>query len=230
MVEYPITQIVDILNKKESVTEHVMDVEVVELYQELEVYYRSALDKVETKLLIIDRELSSNSHQGRKNMIHQLQKRIKRFKSVVNKLNSKQLNFSKDTIINNIHDFAGLRVICSYSDDIYILIDSLSHHPDIKILKTKNYLEHPKPSGYRSVHVLIEVPVYFLKETKQMTVEIQFRTIAMDFWASLEHSLRYKNDWKSPELSEKLQTIADNINDLENDMLTIRKAIDRLDD
>ncbi|MDT2668614.1 hypothetical protein [Enterococcus dongliensis] len=102
MVEYPITQIVDILNKKKSVTEHVMDVEVVELYQELEVYYRSALDKVETKLLIIDRELSSNSHQGRKNMIHQLQKRIKRFKSVVNKLNSKQLNFSKDTIINNI--------------------------------------------------------------------------------------------------------------------------------
>lgn len=229
MREYPISQLVDILNKEENVADHVMDVEVFELYQELATYYRSALDKVETKLLIIDRELSSNSHQGRKNTIHQIQKRIKIFRSIVNKLHNKQLNFSKENIVENIHDFAGLRVICSYSDDIYTLIDSLSRHPDVKILKIKNYLDQPKPSGYRSVHIVIEVPVYFLKETKNMTVEIQFRTIAMDFWASLEHSLRYKQELKNPELAEKLQDIAGSINALENEMLTIRQAIDELD-
>lgn len=229
MREYPISQLVDILNKEENVADHVMDVEVFELYQELATYYRSALDKVETKLLIIDRELSSNSHQGRKNTIHQIQKRIKIFRSIVNKLHNKQLNFSKENIVENIHDFAGLRVICSYSDDIYTLIDSLSRHPDVKILKIKNYLDQPKPSGYRSVHIVIEVPVYFLKETKNMTVEIQFRTIAMDFWASLEHSLRYKKELKNPELAEKLQDIAGSINALENEMLTIRQAIDELD-
>lgn len=230
MNEYPITQIVDILNKEPSVSDHVMEVEVFELYQELETYYRSALDKVETKLIIIDREINSNSHRGRKNSIHQIQKRIKRFKSIIYKLNKKQLNYSKETIIDNIQDFAGLRVICSYSDDIYQLIDSLSQHPDVKVLKLKNYIENPKPSGYRSVHVVIEIPVYFLNETKKMKVEIQFRTIAMDFWASLEHSLRYKNDLSNPDLINKLQHIADDIDHLENEMLTIRNAIDKLGD
>lgn len=230
MNEYPITQIVDILNKEPSVSDHVMEVEVFELYQELETYYRSALDKVETKLIIIDREINSNSHRGRKNSIHQIQKRIKRFKSIIYKLNKKQLNYSKETIIDNIQDFAGLRVICSYSDDIYQLIDSLSQHPDVKVLKLKNYIENPKPSGYRSVHVVIEIPVYFLNETKKMKVEIQFRTIAMDFWASLEHSLRYKNDLNNPDLINKLQHIADDIDHLENEMLTIRNAIDKLGD
>ncbi|MGX7125512.1 GTP pyrophosphokinase [Enterococcus viikkiensis] len=229
MIEYSITQLMDILNKESSETNHVMEVEVIELYQELDTYYRSALDKVETKLLIIDRELSSNSHVGRKNSIHQVQKRIKRFKSIVSKLNSKRLNYSKENIINNIHDFAGLRVICSYTDDIYILIDSLSRHPDVTILKLKNYIENPKESGYRSVHVVIEIPVYFLEETKKMKVEIQFRTIAMDFWASLEHSLRYKNNKENPELSEKLQAISDEINQLETQMFSIRNEIENLD-
>ncbi|WP_312846955.1 GTP pyrophosphokinase [Enterococcus durans] len=157
-----------------------------------------------------------------------MQKRIKRFKSVVNKLNRKQVNYSKQAIIANVRDFAGLRVICSYSDDIYILINSLSHHPDITILTIKDYLKHPKPSGYRSVHVVLEVPVYFLEETKKIKVEIQFRTIAMDFWASLEHSLRYKNNLENPELSEKLQGISDDIEHLENEMLAIRKEIEGL--
>ncbi len=127
-----------------------------------------------------------------------------------------------------MRDIAGLRVICSYSDDIYTLINSFSHNPDITILTIKDYLKHPKPSGYRSVHVVLEVPVYFLEETKKIKVEIQFRTIAMDFWASLEHSLRYKNNLENPELSEKLQGISDDIEHLENEMLTIRKEIEGL--
>jgi putative GTP pyrophosphokinase len=228
MLEIPIAHLVDILNKEPDVSDHVMGVEAIELYQELTVYYHSALDEVETKLLIIDRELGSNSHRGRKNSIHQIQKRIKRFKSIVDKLNRKQLNYSKETIITNIQDFAGLRVICSYSDDIYALIDSLKRHPDIQILRIKNYLEKPKPSGYRSVHVVIEIPVYFLNDTKRIKVEIQFRTIAMDFWASLEHSLRYKNKLENPVLSEKLQNISNDIDRLENEMLTIRKEIEHL--
>ena len=228
MSEFPIVQLLDIVNKEPSVSDHVMGVEAIELYQELTVYYRSALDEVETKLLIIDRELGSNSHSGRKNSIHQIQKRIKKFKSVVNKLHKKQLNYSKEIIIDSIQDFAGLRVICSYRDDIYAIIDSLRRHPDIKILKTKDYLENPKPSGYRSVHVVIEVPVYFLEDTKKIKVEIQFRTIAMDFWASLEHSLRYKNDLENPAISEKLQKIAEDMDHIENDMLAIRKEIEAL--
>ena len=111
---------------------------------------------------------------------------------------------------------------------ISTLINSLSHHPDITILTIKDYLKHPKPSGYRSVHVVLEVPVYFLEETKKIKVEIQFRTIAMDFWASLEHSLRYKNNLENPELSEKLQGISDDIEHLENEMLAIRKEIEGL--
>ncbi|OQO70557.1 (p)ppGpp synthetase [Enterococcus villorum] len=228
MFEFPIAQLIELINKESHVADRVKGVEAVELYQELEVYYRCALDEVETKLFIIDRELSSNSHRGRKNSIHQIQKRIKRFKSVVNKLSKKQVNYSQAMIIEHIQDFAGLRVICSYSDDIYTLIDSLSRHPDIHILKIKDYLKHPKPSGYRSVHVVLEVPVYFLEETKRMKVEIQFRTIAMDFWASLEHSLRYKNNIDSPELSKKLQNISEDIEHLENEMLNIRKGIESL--
>lgn len=228
MSEIPIEELINILNKESNATNRALGVEAIELYQELEVYYHSALDEVETKLFIIDRELSSNSHRGRKNSIHQIQKRIKRFKSVVNKLNRKQVNYSKQAIIANVRDFAGLRVICSYSDDIYTLINSLSHHPDITILTIKDYLKHPKPSGYRSVHVVLEVPVYFLEETKKIKVEIQFRTIAMDFWASLEHSLRYKNNLENPELSEKLQGISDDIEHLENEMLAIRKEIEGL--
>lgn len=230
MPEFPIAQLIDILNKESKAANHITGIEAIEIYQELEVYYRSALDEVETKLFNIDRELSSNSHRGRKNSIHQIQKRIKRFKSVVYKLNRKHLNYSKEAIIRNVQDFAGLRVICSYSDDIYALIDSLSRHPDVEILKVKNYLEKPKPSGYRSVHVVIEVPVYFLDETKKMKVEIQFRTIAMDFWASLEHSLRYKNDLENPELSKKLQDISTEIDRLENEMLHIRKEIENLEE
>lgn len=229
MHEFPIVQLIEIINKESHVSNHIKGVEAVELYQELEVYYRCALDEVETKLLIIDRELSSNSHRGRKNRIHQIQKRIKRFKSVIYKLHQKQLNFSSQTIIDHIQDFAGLRVICSYSDDIYKLIDSLSRHPDIHILTIKDYLKHPKPSGYRSVHVVLEVPVYFLEDTKRIKVEIQFRTIAMDFWASLEHSLRYKNNLENPELAKKLQDISDDIERLENEMLNIRKAIEESD-
>ncbi len=228
MSEFPIEELVNILNKESHASDHLMGVEAIELYQKLEVYYHSALDKVETKLFIIDRELSSNSHRGRKNSIHQIQKRIKRFKSVVDKLHRKQVNYSQQTIMAYIQDFAGLRVICSYSDDIYTLIDSLSHHPDITILTIKDYLKKPKPSGYRSVHVVLEVPVYFLEETKKIKVEIQFRTIAMDFWASLEHSLRYKNEVENPELSKKLQGISDDIEHLENEMLAIRKEIENL--
>ncbi|MDT2837021.1 (p)ppGpp synthetase [Enterococcus durans] len=230
MSEIPIEELMNILNKESNAISpsRALGIEAIELYQELEVYYHSALDEVETKLFIIDRELSSNSHRGRKNSIHQIQKRIKRFKSVVNKLNRKQLDYSEQAILANVRDFAGLRVICSYSDDIYTLINSLSHHPDITILTIKDYLKHPKPSGYRSVHVVLEVPVYFLEETKKIKVEIQFRTIAMDFWASLEHSLRYKNNLENPELSGKLQGISDDIEHLENEMLAIRKEIEGL--
>ncbi|MGM0158126.1 hypothetical protein IGI47_002452 [Enterococcus sp. AZ191] len=176
MSEIPIEELMNILNKESNATSpsRALGIEAIELYQELEVYYHSALDEVETKLFIIDRELSSNSHRGRKNSIHQIQKRIKRFKSVVNKLNRKQLDYSEQAILANVRDFAGLRVICSYSDDIYTLINSLSHHPDITILTIKDYLKHPKPSGYRSVHVVLEVPVYFLEETKKSKLKFNF--------------------------------------------------------
>lgn len=139
-----------------------------ETYRALIIYYQSAIDEVETKLKIIDRELSSPANIGRSNMIHQIQSRVKTLKSIILKLDRKGLPFSRGIVSKELSDVAGIRVICAYVDDIYMVLESLSHQTDIKILEVKDYIKNPKPSGYRSLHVIVEIPVFFFKETKNI--------------------------------------------------------------
>ncbi|MEG0254808.1 MAG: (p)ppGpp synthetase [Vagococcus sp.] len=197
-----------------------------EMYRSLIIYYQSAIDEVETKLKIIDRELNNSPRIGRSNTIHQIQSRVKTLKSIVLKLDRKNLEFSKEIVADELSDVAGIRVICAYVDDIYMVLESLSHQSDLKIVEIKDYIIDPKPSGYRSLHVIVEIPVFFFKETKNIKVEIQFRTIAMDYWASLEHGLRYKKGVDDEKLSNRLVETAEVISNLEMEMLAIRNGID----
>ena len=193
------------------------------------IYYQSAIDEVETKLKIINRELTGSNIVGRNDMIHQIQSRVKTLNSIVKKLDRKDLSFSKAIVEEELADVAGIRVICSYVDDIYMILNSLSHQSDINILEVKDYIEHPKPSGYRSLHVILEIPVFFFKETRKVKVEIQFRTIAMDYWASLEHGLRYKEAEIDHNLSDRLEAASKIITMMEEEMLTIRNEIEGLE-
>ena len=201
----------------------------IDVYRKLIISYQSAIDEVETKLKIINRELTGSSIVGRSNMIHQIQCRVKKFDSLIIKLNRLDCDFSKESVESHLADVAGIRVICAYVDDIYMILESLSHQTDIKILEVKDYIKQPKPNGYRSLHVILEIPVFFFKEKKQIKVEIQFRTIAMDYWASLEHGLRYKEGHVTKDINARLEKTAITIAQMEEEMLAIRNEIERLE-
>ncbi|MBQ5337482.1 MAG: GTP pyrophosphokinase family protein, partial [Oscillospiraceae bacterium] len=171
--------------------------------------YDSAIHMIETKLEIIDSEFQSNFSR---NPIHNISSRLKSPESIANKLIKKGIPITAESILSNLHDIAGVRVICHYIEDIYQIAHYLSMHDDIRIIKQKDYIQNPKPSGYRSLHLIVTVPVYLSTGKKVVPVEIQIRTIAMDFWASLEHQLRYKTKNNVPEdLSEELKSLADTI-------------------
>lgn len=189
--------------------------------------YDSAIHQVETKLEIIDSEFQSRFSR---NPIHSISSRLKSPQSITQKLIKKNIPITAESIISNLHDIAGVRVICHYIEDIYLIADFLSMHDDIKILNQKDYIKNPKPSGYRSLHLIITVPVYLSTGKKIVPVEIQIRTIAMDFWASLEHQLHYKTKSKVPdELSNELKVLAETINDTDLRMQNIYHRISEID-
>lgn len=195
-------------------------------YQLLELWYQSAIDEIVTKLKIIDRELNTQETVGRSNTIHHIDSRVKTLASISQKLSKHGSDFSLGNVEKELNDVAGVRVICAYQDDIYMVLDSLSRQSDVTIMTVKDYIKNPKSSGYRSVHVVLEIPVYFLEEVKLMKVEVQFRTIAMDYWASLEHGLKYKKEVDDVHLSERLVKTANMIDLLEEEMLAIRLGIE----
>ena len=119
---------------------------------------------------------------------------MKSLESVIEKLSRKQLPLSIESIEQNINDIAGVRVVCSYQSDIYMLADAFLHQDDIVLIQRKDYIQNPKPNGYRSLHLIVETPIYLHNQKKPMKVEVQFRTISMDWWASLEHKIRYKKN------------------------------------
>lgn len=136
-----------------------------------------------------------------------------------------------DNIEKNLNDIAGVRVICSFPDDIYTLADYLEKQDDIKLIKKKDYISHPKPNGYRSLHLILEVPIFLTNEKKMMRVEVQFRTIAMDFWASLEHKLKYKKDIDNAQvISQDLCFCAELISQLDGRMQQIRERLEEKKD
>ena len=136
-----------------------------------------------------------------------------------------------ESIRENLTDVAGLRVICSFPDDIYRLAELITTQDDILLLRKKDYIQNPKPNGYRSLHLILAVPIYLSNEKKHMKVEVQFRTIAMDFWASLEHKLKYKRDVEDPdEIARQLKECSDSIETLDHQMQRIRDQIDQAQD
>ena len=190
--------------------------------------YDSAIHMIETKLEIIDSEFQSNFSR---NPIHNISSRLKSPESIANKLIKKGIPITAESILSNLHDIAGVRVICHYIEDIYQIAHYLSMHDDIRIIKQKDYIQNPKPSGYRSLHLIVTVPVYLSTGKKVVPVEIQIRTIAMDFWASLEHQLRYKTQNNVPaDLSEELKALADTINSTDMRMEDSYHRINDLDD
>ena len=142
------------------------------------------------------------------------------------KMKRQEIPFSVDNIEKNLNDIAGVRVICSFPDDIYTLADYLEKQDDIKLIKKKDYISHPKPNGYRSLHLILEVPIFLTNEKKMMRVEVQFRTIAMDFWASLEHKIYYKFEGNAPEyISRELRECSGIVSVLDDKMLSLNEAI-----
>lgn len=154
-------------------------------------YYRCAVMEIETKFNVLNEHFSL---QYDRNPIESIKTRIKSTESLIKKIRNKGLPLRLDAIEQNIHDIAGVRVICSFQDDIYLLADCLLGQDDITLIRKKDYIKNPKPSGYRSLHLIVEVPIFLQNEKRAMKVEVQLRTIAMDFWASLEHKLRYKKN------------------------------------
>lgn len=160
-------------------------------YDTLMAYYRCACMEIETKFKVLNEQFSLEYDR---NPIESIKTRIKSFDSIVRKVRSKNIPITLDALEENIRDIAGVRVICSFQDDIYMLADCLLKQDDVKLLERKDYIQNPKPSGYRSLHLIVEIPIFLQNVKQPMKVEVQLRTIAMDFWASLEHKLRYKKN------------------------------------
>ena len=178
--------------------------------------YQSAMREVRTKLEILDDEFSM---QHSRNPIHHMESRIKSPHSIVNKLRRKGLSPSTQSAVENLQDIAGIRVVCAYLNDTYAIADLLAKQDDLRILRTRDYIKNPKPNGYRSLHLIVEVPVFLSTGKEPLPVEVQIRTIAMDFWASLEHQLRYKETSAVPEaLNHQLHDAADKIAALDGEM------------
>lgn len=192
-------------------------------YVHVEPMYLAAIKEVRTKLEILDDEFH---HRFAHNPIHHMEWRLKSPKSVVEKMKRRHLPVSVASINGNIEDIAGVRVICNYVKDIYRISQLLLKQDDIQLLKTKDYIKKPKENGYRSLHLVVTVPVYLSEEKKRVTVEIQIRTIAMDFWATLEHDLRYKNKNEvSDDIRKRLFDCAQSITELDYEMEAIHNKL-----
>ena len=162
-------------------------------YNKLMAYYRCAVMEIETKFNVLNEEFSL---QHDRNPINGMMSRLKKFSSIVDKLERKNLPMTIENIEENLNDIAGIRVVCSFPDDVYMLADAFLAQDDITLIKKKDYIANPKPNGYRSLHLIVSVPIFLAHEKRVMKAEIQLRTIAMDSWASLEHQLRYKKDFE----------------------------------
>ena len=186
--------------------------------------YNAALKEVGTKLEILNDEFQ---HVHKYNPIEHIKKRVKSPESIVKKLKRYGYETSIENMVKFVNDIAGVRLICSFSSDIYRLAEMIGNQSDLKVLSIKDYIRNPKQSGYKSYHMLVSVPIFLSDSVVDTKVEIQIRTIAMDFWASLEHKLKYKKDIdNAEEIVGLLKTCADSIEVLDYQMQEIRDKID----
>lgn len=192
-------------------------------FQELMMMYNCAIREVRTKLEVLNDELSI---RHKRNPIKHITSRIKRPLSIIQKLKRYNAPFTVEAVEEKLNDVAGIRVICSFIDDIYAIADMLLQQDDITLIRKKDYIQTPKPNGYRSLHLILEIPVFFSEQKKNMRVEVQIRTIAMDFWASVDHQLKYKQNVENPEaVSAELKECADIIAQTDARMLAIKNQI-----
>ncbi|MGN0324791.1 MAG: GTP pyrophosphokinase family protein [Lachnospiraceae bacterium] len=195
-------------------------------YQEVkEMYmlYTCAMREMSAKLENLSQEFELGKER---NPIQHLRHRIKTPESIRNKMLRLELPLEYDVMRDNIFDIAGVRVICSYIDDIYEIADMLSQQDDITVIRRKDYIASPKPNGYRSYHLIVQIPVYLSKEKQMIPVEIQMRTLAMDFWASLEHPLRYKSEINVPDsIRQKLTNLAGDMFKADTEMQQIHQEM-----
>lgn len=188
----------------------------VESWEEVILIYRSALKQIATKLEILNDEFQ---HVHRYNPIEHIKSRLKTSESIVKKLRRQGHESTIHNMVQYVNDIAGIRVICSFTSDIYRIAEMITNQGDIKVISVKDYLVNPKPSGYKSYHMLVSVPVYLSDRIVDTKVEIQIRTVAMDFWASLEHKIHYKFEGKVPEgIENELIECAKMISDLDAKM------------
>ena len=187
--------------------------------------YNAALKEVETKLEILNNEFQ---HVHQYNPIEHIKTRIKTPESIVKKLKRYGYDTSVENMVKYVNDIAGVRLICSFTSDIYRLAAMIGNQSDLKVLSIKDYIKNPKESGYKSFHMLVAVPVFLSDSVVQTKVEIQIRTIAMDFWASLEHKIYYKFEGHAPAyISEDLRVCADMVSELDDRMLSLNEAIQK---
>lgn len=186
--------------------------------------YECALMEVQTKLNVLNEEFA---HKYQRNPFESIKSRIKEPMSIINKLKRKDLPITVESMEENLSDIAGIRVICSFCDDIYTIAKLLTQQDDIILVETKDYIKNPKENGYRSLHLILNIPIFLSSGKKNMKVEVQFRTIAMDFWASLEHKLKYKHDiLHSDEIVGELRECAEVIFRMDCRMQHIRDKIE----
>lgn len=194
---------------------------------EMEHLYESAIREVKTKLEILDSEFRTKFSY---NPIHHIEDRLKSPESIFKKMQNKGIKFSCESVRNNLNDIAGVRVICNYIEDIYHVAELLTAQDDVQLIQVKDYIRSPKPNGYRSLHLVIQTPVYLSDKKELVNVEVQIRTIAMDFWASLEHELKYKSNAEvSAELAEQLRECAEQISDIDTRMQDIYRTLKEID-
>lgn len=186
--------------------------------------YSAAMKEVQTKLEILDDEFQM---KHRRNPIHHIESRLKSIQSMMEKLSRKQYAVSMQSAVENLTDIAGIRVICSYVQDVYTVARLLTSQDDVKLVELRDYIRQPKANGYRSLHLIVEIPVFLQDGRVMVPVEVQIRTIAMDFWASLEHSMRYKaQGLVPPDICEELQEVGEDIAVLDHKMQAIHDRIE----
>lgn len=186
--------------------------------------YEAAILEMKTRFEILDADLEFRFNR---NPIHHIETRLKKPRSVFEKLIRYEKPLTLESMEENVLDIAGLRVIASYIDDVYALVKVLSMQDDLEIIKIKDYIANPKSNGYRSLHIIVKIPIYFLDRKQYVPVEIQFRTIAMDFWASLEHTLKYKKnrELEGIDMYDELKNCSDIIKDVEHRMQILMHAV-----
>ena len=202
----------------EEISEHRID-----KWETLMFTYESALKEIATKIDILNNEFIKINNY---NPIEHVTSRIKSSESIVKKLKRHGLEVNMDNMQNCLSDIAGIRIVCSFTSDIYRIADRISSQSDIQVLTVKNYIANPKPNGYKSYHMVVTVPVYLSDGPVETKVEVQIRSVAMDFWASLEHKIAYKFEGNAPEnLLKELKACADIVDMLDAKMFSLNEAI-----